>query len=105
MPFSYGNVLLKLFLSYVNELCIYPRLLSFFKSVRLRLRTHKGSTNQCVLLTIYLLGKLPFFKVHVNHFIAWMTHLVPVLSVHLKMCVVGEGPGATLSFEISPFSN
>ena len=55
--------------------------------------------------TIYLLGKLPFFKVHVNHFIAWMTHLVPVLSVHLKMCVVGEGPGATLSFEISPFSN
>ena len=34
-----------------------------------------------------------------------MTHLVPVLSVHLKMCVVGEGPGATLSFETSPFSN
>ena len=25
---------------------------------------------------IYLYGNLPFFKIHVNHFIAQMTHLV-----------------------------
>ena len=26
--------------------------------------------------TIYLLGNLPFLKIHVNHFMARMTHLV-----------------------------
>ena len=31
-----------------------------------------------------------------------MTHLV---QCYLKMHVVGEGPGATLSFETFPFSN
>ena len=41
------------FLSYVNELCIYPRL-SFFKSVPLkRLRTNNCSANQYVLLIHY----------------------------------------------------
>ena len=49
--------------------------------------------------TIYLLGNLPFFEIHVSVLWPRMTHLV------LKMHVVGEGPGATLSFETSPFSN
>ena len=60
---------------------------SFFKSFCLRLRTNL--TNQYVLLNkaisfthanvllsyvneiMYLLGNLPFFKIHVNLFIAW----------------------------------
>ena len=47
----------------------------------LRLRTDNGSTNQYVLLmemflgcineTMYLLRNLPFFKIHVNCFMAW----------------------------------
>ena len=81
MCLSYGNVF---FLSYVNELCIYLRLC--LSSSRLRFRT--DLTNQYVLLnkpvcfthanvllsyvneTIYLPGNLPFFKIHVNHFVA-----------------------------------
>ena len=54
--------------------------------------------------TIYLLGNLPFFKIHVHVsscFMAGMTHPVPVLSQKL----VDEGLGATLSFETYPFSN
>ena len=53
----------------------------FFKSFSLRLRTDEGSTNQlfysytvlpiCVNESIYLLGKLPFFKIRVNHYMAW----------------------------------
>ena len=51
---------------------------------------------------MYLLGNLPFFKIHINCFMAWEAS--PVLS-YLKMHVVGEGPDATLSFETFPFSN
>ena len=67
------------FLSYVNELCIYPRLCLSSSQFRLRLRTDKGSTcmfcSYVVLLiyvneTIYLLGNLPFFKIHVHRFMA-----------------------------------
>ena len=49
--------------------------------------------------TIYLLGNL--LSSRFMSIVLWprMTHLV------LKMHVVGEGPGATLSFETSPFSN
>ena len=43
--------------------------------------------------TIYLLGNLPFFKIHVNHFMAWDDS--PAASV-ISMHVVGEGPGAIL---------
>ena len=82
MCLSYGNVF---FLSYVNELCIYLRLC--LSSSRLRFRT--DLTNQYVLLNkpvcfthanvllsyvneiMYLLGNLPFLKIHVNHFMAW----------------------------------
>ena len=43
--------------------------------------------------TIYLFGTLPFFKIHVNHFMAWDDSPgAKVISVHL----VGEGPGAIL---------
>ena len=77
------------FLSYVNELCIYPRF--FLQVAHQRLRT--DLTNQYVLLnkpvcfthanilsyvneTMYLLGNLLFkevsrFKIQVNRFMAW----------------------------------
>ena len=43
--------------------------------------------------TIYLLGNLPFFKTHVNPFMAQDDSPgAKVISVHL----VGEGPGAIL---------
>ena len=43
--------------------------------------------------TIYLLGNLPFFKIHVNHFMAWDDS--PAANV-ISMHVAGEGPGAIL---------
>ena len=43
--------------------------------------------------TIYLLGNLPFFKIHVNHFMAWDDS--PAANV-ISMHVVGEEPGAIL---------
>ena len=43
--------------------------------------------------TIYLYGNLPFFKIHVNRFMAWDDS--PGASV-ISMHVVGEGPGAIL---------
>jgi len=52
--------------------------------------------------TKYLLGNLSFFRIHVDRFMAGMTHLV---QCYLQMRVAGEGPGATLSFETSAFSN
>ena len=43
--------------------------------------------------TIYVLGNLPFFKIHVNSFMAWDDSPgANVISIH----VVGEGPGAIL---------
>ena len=42
---------------------------------------------------IYLLGNLPFFKIHVNCFMAWDDS--PGANV-VSMHVVGEGPGASL---------
>ena len=57
-------------------------------------------TNQYVLVLliyinemIYLLGNLPFFKIHVNHFMG--RHDSPAANV-ISMHVVGEGPGAIL---------
>ena len=68
-------------LSYVNELCIYLRL-SFFKLVLPNMQNPQELnrpvcfTNGNVLLsyvneTMYLFGNLPFFKIHVNCFMAW----------------------------------
>ena len=43
--------------------------------------------------TIYFYGNLPFFKIHVNHFMTWDDS--PGANV-ISMHVVGEGPGAIL---------
>ena len=43
--------------------------------------------------TRYLLGNLPFFKIHVNHFMALDD---PPGANVISMHVVGEGPGAIL---------
>ena len=51
---------------------------------------------------MYLLRKLPFFKIHVNCFMARDDS--PYAS-YLKMHVVGGRLGETLSFEAFPFSN
>ena len=53
--------------------------------------------------TIYLLRNLPFFKIHVNHFMDQDDYSGAIC--YLKMHVVGEGPGAILSFETFLFSN
>ena len=42
---------------------------------------------------IYLLGNLPFFKIHFNHFMAQDDS--PAANV-ISMHIVGEGPGAIL---------
>ena len=88
------------FLSYVNELCIYPRLCLSSSWFHLRLRTNLTNMfiHAHVLLshvnkTTHLLGNLPFFKIHVNHFVAWDDSPgANVISVH----VVGEGLGAII---------
>ena len=63
--------------------------LSFFKPVPPKTQnqvdipvyfTHANILSSYVNETMYLLGNLPFFKIHVNHFMAWVTHFVPVLS-------------------------
>ena len=61
------------FLSYVKELCIYPRLC--LSPSQLGAQQTSMFYSYIVLLiyvneTIYLLGNLPFFKIHVNHFMA-----------------------------------
>ena len=43
--------------------------------------------------TIYLYGNLPFYKIHVNRFMAWDDS--PGANV-ISMHVVGEGPSASL---------
>ena len=58
---------------------------SFFKLVLLKTQNKPLFYSYIVLLiyvneTIYLLRNLPFFKIHVNRFMARMTHLVPMLS-------------------------
>ena len=66
-------------LNYVKELCIYPRLCLFSNSAEVSEPVKAQQTymfySHLVLLiyvneTIYLLGNLPFFKIHVNHFMA-----------------------------------
>ena len=63
--------------SYVNVLCIYPRLCLQVSSAKW-LRTYL--TNQSVILRYcspnlckqnYLYGNLPFYKIQVNRFMAW----------------------------------
>ena len=98
------------FLSYVNELCIYLRLSLSSGLFCLRLRTHL--TNQyvfthanvllsCVNEIMYLLGNLPFFKIHISRFRARDDS--PCANVISKwmlwvMCLM------PLSFKTFPFS-
>ena len=66
-----------LVLSYVNVKCIYPRLCFQVGSPKGSEPTWQTSMLYsyivlliCVSETIYLYGNLPFFKIHVNHFMA-----------------------------------
>ena len=52
--------------------------------------------------TIHLFGNVPFFRIHVNRFMAWDDS--PDANV-ISMRVVGEGPGAILCVLTFPFSN
>ena len=92
--------------SYVNELYIYPRLsLSSgwfcLDSEPIKAQQTCMFSSYIVLLiyvneTIYLLGKLPFFKIHAKRFMSGMTHLVPMLS---------QNACCGCHSETSPFSN
>ena len=91
-------------LSYVNELCIYPRLRLSSSQFCLRLRTNKGSTNQHVLLIHcspnlcwwnYMFTWKPAFlqdSCQLFYGPGWLT----LCQWYLKMHIVGEGPGAYL---------
>ena len=97
-------------LSYVNVLCIYPRL----SSSQFCLRAQNGidkpvgythtSLSKSMLMKLYICLEIClFFKIHVNCFIARDDS--PGANV-ISMHAVGEGPGAILlSFELFPFSN
>ena len=73
---------------------------SVFKSVPPKGSEPTWQTNMSYIVlliyvneTIHLYGNLPFFKIHVNHFMARDdSPAVNVISMH----VVGEGPGASL---------
>ena len=91
--------------SYVNELCIYLRLCLSSSWFCLRLRTNKDSTNlfySDIALLIYV--NETCLSSRFMSIVLWprTTHLVPMLS---QNACVGEGPGATLSLETSPFYN
>ena len=89
------------FLNYVNKLCVYPRLFLQVGLLKTQNRLDKlvcfthANVLSYVNETMYLLGNLPFFIIHVNHFTAW-DDLLTLCQCYLKMHVVGEGPGATL---------
>ena len=54
-----------------------------------------------MLIRLYLLGNLPFFKIHVNHFMAQYNSPCPSVISKCMLWVKGH----SLSFEIFPFSN
>ena len=94
MHFSYGNVCLKLLIY-----CVFA-LDSVFKSVPPKGSEPTWQTSLlyivlliCVNETVYLFGNLPFFKIHVHHFVAGDDS--PGANV-VSMHVVGEVPGAIL---------
>ena len=96
--------LLEMFvLSYVNKL--YPRLCLSSSRFCLRLGTDLSNLHVLLLIyvneTIYLLGNLPFFKIHVNDFMARDDS--PGASVISKCTLWVRALG--LSFETSPFYN
>ena len=75
---KYFSIFPKYFLSYVKELCIYPRLCLHFSSPKTQNQLDKPVcfTHANVLLsyvneTMSLLGNQPFFKIHINCFLFW----------------------------------
>ena len=96
-------------LSCVNELCIYPRLSQVGLPKTQNLLDKPGCfTRANVFLsyvneTTYGLGKLPFFKIHVNHFMARDNS--PGANVLPKRKLRVRGSCQSLSFETFPFSN
>ena len=68
---------MEIFLTYVNELCIYPRLClqvgsAYDSEPTLQTSfTHANIFLSYVDETMSLLGNLHFFKIHVNPFTAW----------------------------------
>ena len=73
---------------------------SVFKSVPPKGSEPTWQTNMSYIVlliyvneTIHLYGNLPFFKIHVNHFMALDD---PPGANVISMHVVGEGPGASL---------
>ena len=88
-------------LSYVNELCIYPRLLSS-SQFRLRFKTDFDKsvcfTHANVVLSYInetvLASKSAFLQNSPRSFYG-LGHL-PLCQCYLKMQVVGEGPGSSL---------
>ena len=89
-------------LSYANVLCIYPKLSLQVGSAQW-LRTYL--TNQYVILNCspnlckqnYLYGSLPFYKIEINHFMAWDelsgAKIIPKYTLWMR------GPGTILSFK------
>ena len=74
-------------LSYVNELCIYLRLLVKLVPPKTQNQldkpvcfTHANVVLSYVNETMYLLENLTFFKIHVNHFMAGDDSPAPMLS-------------------------
>ena len=47
-----------------------------------------------MLMKLYLFGNLTFFK---NHVIVLWLGMTPLVPIYVKIDIVGEGPGATLS--------
>ena len=100
-----------LFLTYVNELCIYPRL-SFFKLVLPKSQNPLDKpvcfTHANVLLSYvnetYVFAWNPACLQDSCQLLYGLGQLT-LCQCYLKMHVVGKGPGDMLSFEPSPFSN
>ena len=81
---------------------------SFFKLVLLKTQNKPLFYSYIVLLiyvseTIYFLGNLPFFKIHVNHFMARDSS--PCSNVTSKCMLWKRSLCQSLSFETFPFSN
>ncbi|CAN0411200.1 unnamed protein product [Rangifer tarandus platyrhynchus] len=94
-------------LSYVNELCVYPRLslqVDLPKTQNLLDKpvcfTHANVFLSYVNETMYALGNLPFFKIRVNHFMDRDNS--PCANVLPKGTLWVRGLCQSLSFETSP---
>ena len=99
---------MEIFLTYVNELCIYPRLCLQVGSAYDSEPTLQTSFTHANIFLSYVdetvfAWKSAFLQDSCQSF--YGTGQLTLCQCYLKMYVVGEGPGATLSFEKSPFYN